>query len=346
MNDSSPPSGPTAAEDALRWFLRLREPDCSAEETRLFEQWLTAAPAHRTEYLAVQATWKHLDAVATRPSPELQRHLAQAMTMHAKPQKEHQREHRSRVIGPLTALAAMLLLVSGTLWWWSSFAVTESTYRTAKGMHQTVSLSDGTIMDLNTDSHVTVRMWGRGRQVILHTGEAYFTIANDTARPFEVVALNGRIHDIGTQFSVYRQAERVLVAVESGAIDVTVPSSGHGPSQAHILSPGERATYTTTGEWSQLDQVDPRRIAAWRQGTLRFERMPLIDAIREVERYWTGRILLADPALGTISVSGVFNHHDLAEFFTALPTIIPVQVTRRDGDIILSAPLIPPARPQ
>jgi len=341
MTDSLPPSRRTAAEDAIRWFLRLREPGCSAEDTGLFEQWLASDPAHHAEYLAVQATWKHVDAVATRPSPELQFHLAHAMTIQVK----SQREHRGRILRQLTALAAMLLLVSGTLWWWS-FAVTESTYRTAKGRQQTVTLSDGTILDLNTESSVTVRMWGRGRQVILHTGEAYFTVAKDPARPFEVVALNGHIRDIGTQFSVYRQADRVLVAVESGAIDVVIPSTGNEPSQAHVLSPGERAAYTTAGEWSRLDQIDPRRIAAWRQGTLRFDRIPLIDAIREIERYWTGRILLADPALGSISVSGVFSHHNLAEFFTALPTIIPVQVTHRDGDIILTASMMPSVRPQ
>ena len=342
MTDSLPPSRRTAADDAIRWFLRLREPGCSAEDTGLFEQWLASDPAHHAEYLAVQATWKHVDAVATRPSPELQFHLAHAMTIQVK----SQREHRGRILSQLTALAAMLLLVSGTLWGWLSFAVTENTYHTAKGRQQTVTLSDGTILDLNTESSVTVRMWGRGRQVILHTGEAYFTIAKDQARPFEVVALNGHIRDIGTQFSVYRQADRVLVAVESGAIDVVIPSTGNEPSQAHVLSPGERAAYTTAGEWSRLDQIDPRRIAAWRQGTLRFDRIPLIDAIREIERYWTGRILLADPALGSISVSGVFSHHNLAEFFTALPTIIPVQVTHRDGDIILTASMMPSVRPQ
>jgi len=320
----------------------MRELGCSDEDAGRFEQWLTADPAHRAEYLAVQATWSHLGAVGTQPSPELQRHLAQAMTIQIQPQ----RAHRHRVLRPLMALAAMVLLVGGTLWWWSSFAVTESTHRTAKGTQQTVALSDGTIMELNTDSHVTVRMWGRGRQVTLHRGEAYFTVANDTARPFEVVASNGHIHDIGTQFSVYRQAERVLVAVESGAIRVAVPSEGNELFQAHVLHPGERAAYTAAGEWSRLVPIEPRRIAAWRQGALRFERMPLIEALREVERYWTGRILLADPSLGATSVSGVFNHHNLAEFFTALPTIIPVQVTHRNGDVIISASMIPPSRPQ
>lgn len=342
MSDSLPPSRRTAAEEALRWFLRLREPDCSDEDTGRFEQWLTADPAHRAEYLAVQATWNHLDAVATRPSPELQLHLDQAMTIRVNPQ----RAHRFRLLRRLTAVAAMLLLVSGTMWWWRSVAVTESTHRTAKGTQQSVTLSDGTIMDLNTDSHVTVRMWSRGRQVTLHTGEVYFTVAHDTARPFEVVASNGHIHDIGTQFSVYRQAERVLVAVESGAIRVAVPSQENGPSRAHVLNPGERAAYTTAGEWSQLDLIEPRRIAAWRQGTLRFERMPLIEVIREVERYWAGRILLADPSLGAVSVSGVFSHHHLDEFFTALPTIVPVQVTHRDGNVLISASMTPPLRPQ
>ncbi len=323
----------TAADAALRWFLRLREPGASGEDGRAFERWLAADPAHQTEFLAVQATWEQLDAVAAQPSRTLQHCLRHALNIQATPQATRRRE----VLRLVMAVAATILLVSGTAWWWSSLAVTENTYQTAKGGQQTVTISDGTILDLNTESRVTVRMSGNDRQVILHRGEAYFTVANDPARPFEVVALDGHIRDIGTQFSVYRQAERVLVAVESGAVDVSLPPIGNESSQPHVLNPGERATYTTSGEWTRLDRVDPRRVAAWRQGTLRFDRIPLSDAIREVERYWSGRILLADPALGAISVSGVFNHRKLDEFFTALPTIIPVHVTHRDGDIVLSA---------
>jgi len=323
----------TAADAALRWFLRLREPGAPGEDGRAFERWLVADPAHQAEFLAVQTTWEQLDAVAAQPSRILQHCLRHALSIQVNPRTTRRRG----ILRLVMAVAATILLVSGTAWWWSSLAVTESTYQTAKGGQHTVTLSDGTILDLNTESRVTVRMSGRSRQVLLHRGEAYFTVANDPARPFEVIALDGHIRDVGTQFSVYRQAERVLVAVESGAVDVAVPPSGNESSQAHVLTPGERATYTTAGEWTPLDQVDPRRIAAWRQGTLRFDRIPLSDAIREIERYWSGRILLADPALGTISVSGVFNHRKLDEFFTALPTIIPVHVTHRDGDIILSA---------
>ncbi len=337
----SPDRPETAAETALRWFLRLREPDTSDEDRQAFEQWLAADPAHQGEFVAVQATWEQLDAIAAQPSLTLQLCLRHALNIHAKPQTPRRRG----VLRLVTAAAATILLVSGTAWWWSSLAITESTYQTAKGRQQTVTLSDGTILDLNTESSVTVRMSGRGRQVILHNGEAYFTVANDPARPFEVLALNGHIRDIGTQFSVYRQAERVLVAVESGAVDVSVPPSGNKSSEEHVLNPGERAAYTNAGEWKRLDQVDPRRIAAWRQGTLRFDRIPLSDAIREIERYWPGRILLADPALGAISVTGLFNHRKLGEFFTALPTIIPVHVDHRNGDIILS-PSMSSVRPQ
>lgn len=337
MSRSFSSSQQPVSNAALRWFLRVREPDCSEDERHAFDRWLAADPVHQGEYAAVVATWNRIDAVATQPSLELERRLKQAMALQGIGQRRAQNGAGSGAsLRRWTAIAAMIVLVSGTAWWWISFAVTATGYHTARGEQRTVTLADGTIMEMNTDTAVTVRLWGRGRQIIVEVGEAYFTVAHDPARPFEVVASDGHIHDIGTQFSVYKQTDRVLVAVESGSVRIDLPTDGATPSDGHVVGAGERAVYMTTGLWSKIDQVEPAQIAAWRQGTLRFDGISLAEAITEVERYRSGKILLADPALGATRIRGVFSSRNLDEFFTALPNIVPVEVTHRSGDIIIS----------
>jgi len=313
----------------------MQEPECSEDERRAFERWLAADAAHQEEYAAVVATWNHIDAVATKPSLELEQKLQQAMAL----QRVGQRRAGNGAgmsFGRWAAVAAMVVLASGTAWWWISFAVTTTGYHTARGEQRTVTLADGTVMDLNTDTAVTVRLWGKGRQVVVEAGEAYFTVAHDPARPFEVVASDGHIHDIGTQFSVYKQTDRVLVAVESGLVRIDLPTDGARSPDGRLVGAGERAVYMKTGLWSRLDRIESAQIATWRNGVLRFDGISLAEAIADVERYRAGKILLADPALGTTKIRGVFSTRNLDEFFTALPNIVPVEVTHRSGDIIVS----------
>lgn len=326
-------SQPSAMESALRWFLRLREPDCSEDERRSFEQWLAADASHRAEFEAIGATWDGLDPVAKNPSTELARRVKRLTAL--PPVKKAPEVNAKLRSSPALwiATAAVMLLVSGTAWWWSAARIITTGYHTAKGEERLVTLADGTLMDLNTETDVTVQMSGRLRRITVQSGDAYFTVARDS-RPFEVIASNGHINDIGTQFSVSKRSNRVEVAVETGAVRVDL--SGEAPSSSHMLRSGERVSYMADGTFSTLERLEAAHIASWRHGTLRFDGVPLAEALAEVERYWPGRILLTDPALGNTRIRGVFNHHDLGEFFTALPNIMAVHVTHRGGDRLIS----------
>lgn len=324
----------SAAEEALRWFLRLRDPGCSDDERRIFEQWLAADVGHQAEFTSVLETWNRLALVAAAPDHELAQCVAQALAIRAS--RDGSPRRRGLRLGRLAAVAAVIVLTSGTLWWWLFVKVTATDYRTGRGEQQTVTLPDGTIMELNAGTVVTTRFWGWGRQVIIESGDVYVTVAPDARRPFEVVAAMGRIQDIGTQFAVSKKAHRVTVAVETGAVRIDLPAPQTMLSEMHRLHAGEQGIYTAGGRWIAAERVEAQHVAIWRQGRVLFDAIPLAEAIDEISRYWPGQILLADPAVGTIRVRGVFNSRHLEEFFTALPTIVPVEVTHRFGDIIIS----------
>src|SRR3546814_11958289 len=66
-------------------------------------------------------------------------------------------------------------------------------YETGRGEIRLVPLHDGSTMFLNTSSKVRVNYGQRERLVTLEEGEAYFSVAQDTKRPFVVAAGEHRL---------------------------------------------------------------------------------------------------------------------------------------------------------
>lgn len=324
---------------AIHWFLRLREPNRSVEETRAFQAWLEASPVHRREYAALETMWRRLDPGKATGVPEFDATLRRARAFTgARSPKTPAHAQRTHMGSCAAAIAAVVVLAIGAAWWWHALRVTVIPFQTARGEQRTVVLADGTAIDLNTDTAGTARFWRSGREVLLDRGEAYFTVAYDPDRPFEVIVGNGRIQDIGTEFAVRREAERVTVVVISGAVRIDLLSTVEPPVKRgpRLLKPGERISYSPEGSWSVVEQVDTRLAVTWRAGTVMFDGVPLAEAVQEVGRYWPEPVTLADPGLGETRVKGVFTIRNLDEFFVALPTIVPVEVIHLPGHTVIT----------
>ncbi|MGD9850589.1 MAG: FecR domain-containing protein [Nitrospirales bacterium] len=332
MKETPTSPSPAIHREALRWFLRLRSPDCTPQERQAFERWLTRHQAHGKEYEAAQTVWDQMRVLETNPLPEFE-HLLRHRPPHHAP-----RNPASWV--PFTlAVTAIMCLVVGGVWWWQAMQQTVIPYRTAMGEMQTVSLVDGTVMELNSRTSLTVHLSSQERRIDLEEGEVYVTVAHEEERPFIVSTKGGRIYDIGTQFSVHTQEDRVQVAVVEGEVRIELDSKSASETgeQAHYLTAGQRLAYTHAGIWSDVERVDTRLVAAWREGKLVFDGILLSEAIREVKRYWPGQIIIVDDSLAETKVKGNFDLKNLSGFFQALPQILPVQVTHdRAGRMIIS----------
>ncbi len=331
-----PSSSLPGADAAIQWLLLLRDPSCTAEDKQAFERWRAMDDSHRREYEVLLTVWDRMDVLADQPTSASRTSPTPASSKMTGRHRGSKTLRIRETLISLVGIAAMLVMTVSLFWFWNLEHQTIESYRTAKGEQRQITLPDKTVMELNSDSEVTTRFSARTRQVIIEHGEAYFTVAHENDRRFEVTAANGKIQDIGTQFSVYRQSDRVVVTVEEGEvrIDVTEPSSH--PSTTHSLTQGQRALYTLDGRWASADPIDPRQIAAWRRGALILNDVPLVEALREVNRHWPGTIVLADTSLETVRIKGRFNLRNLDEFFLALPTILPVEVVHRAGDVIIS----------
>ena len=155
---------------------------------------------------------------------------------------------------------------------------TETTYKTGIGGQETLTLADGSRIDLNTDTTVRISTARSERKVWLDKGEAYFRIKHDATRPFLVLIGKRRITDLGAEFTVHRDADQLRVAVLKGSVRFEQLDQNN-KEQSIILTP--RKVVTVTARSLSISALSTSAMAnnlGWLHGVLIFNRTPLAVA--------------------------------------------------------------------
>lgn len=292
--------------EAVHWLIRLRSETCTESERRAFDIWIED-PDHRRVYQAVQTQWQGMASFKSQSFSARDRALSYRPPLW--------RTHPTALA--TAALLLVTVLVSGYrpngwLGTWESHA-------TAKGAHENLVLADGSRIELNSDSELRVHFNRWRRRVELTRGEAFFNVAHDAERPFEVRASNGTIRDVGTAFDVYLAPERVQVAVQEGEVEIAV-------RDRRVLAAGQHIVYTRNGEWASAANGDVDELTAWRRGLLVFHARRLEDVLAEIARHHDVAISIQDDALRDLRVSGTFRTGRLDAVLDAIGTTLPVAV--------------------
>lgn len=330
-------------EQAARWGERMREPGGDADLRAAFETWLACSAAHPPAFERMQAA--HALAVALADTPQLQ----------ALRQETRARVHRRacrRRWG--FALAASLLVAIGSGWLlaqfsapdqWSvipSLLAADARYQTGVGQRTVVRLEDGSVITLNTDSRIRVKYSPTRRELVLERGQALFEVAKNPARPFVVSAGDRRVTALGTRFDVLLSPRELEVTLLEGRVVVSgreerADAARRAPTE---LRPGQQFVVSVKSP-PQVRRADVRQVASWVHGQLVFQDERLVDAITKMNRYSRRKIVLDDPQLASLRLSGAFNSGDVDAFAAALTDYFPVErELRRDAVVLrMRAPL-------
>lgn len=286
-------TGPTGTVDdeAVAWFVRLRDEEASESDRAAFAAWLAASPAHDQAWRELEAIWGALDQVAASKSATA---TPTVVALDAA-------RHRPRLSWRPMAAAAMLLLAVTAAWRLSPAGLL-SDHRTGIGERRIIALADGSRVELGPASAIDVELTGTRRSVRLVAGEAFFTVARDTARPFVVSAGQGEIAVLGTAFDVkIGQSEAVSVVVTESKVAVSAAGS-----QAVGVIAGQEVSYDRNGV-STVRPADLDAAQAWRQDQLVFHDAPLDAVLGELRRYRGGTIQLLGGELGKRRITAVFD---------------------------------------
>lgn len=301
-----PPSPDSVQAQAIDWLLRIRSENCTETERYAFNSWLEESASHRQAYETVLAQWEWMEPFKAMNFP------ARDAALRYRGKSPHRLFIYSTAASLLLALGLATFSPNG----WLGIP---HTYVAEKGDRQTVTLADGSSIELNTGSEVRVHFNRWQRSVDMIKGEAFFTVAHDAERPFEVRAGSGRIRDIGTAFEVYIKPEQVIVAVQEGIVEVQT-------LKKRELTAGQQLAFNGSGEFQELQGQDVAGLTAWRQGNLVFRDRRLDDVLAEVGRYHDTRIRLQNETLGKLRVSGTFHTAELGDTLNAIATILPVSI--------------------
>jgi transmembrane sensor len=290
-------------ETALAWLVRLHAGDATAEDWSAYRGWRQQGPDYERAAAAAEELWRSLGPAALRAP---------------------RRSRRKRLAA--AAILGLGLFVAATGMGFDPPMAWFATYRTATGERETFNLPDGSRLELNTATSVDIDFAGATRRLILYKGEIHVTVRSDPGRAFEVKAADGTIRALGTAFGVRRDGGAVRVTVTEHAVRVTYPDRSDGTTTD--VSAGEQVSYAPGAGLGTPARVDLRALTAWRRGHLVFDGVPLGAVAAELGRYQRGIIVIRDPALRELPVTGVFDTGSAQDLVDALTLTLPIQVRR------------------
>jgi transmembrane sensor len=334
---------------AAQWTIR-RDRGLSASESIDYELWLAADPRHAAAMQRSSAAWSLLDRI-----PE-----SAAAPVLATATRRRSFWRRSIIIGSLAAAAA-LALVAVRFTRSSALPPPDLAATTANApasAPRQLTLSDGTVVQLNTGGEVLEQFTVAERRVHLVRGEAHFAVTKNPARPFVVHAGNVDVRAVGTAFNVNLQAAAVDVLVTEGVVELNktvgpalaavptrderdtrhgVPASGSPTTlianeRAVVsLAPAAPAIVVTTAT-----PDDIARTLAWQAPLLRLGGSTLAELVLEFERTSGRRVILADPDLASLRVGGRVRSDDVDAFASLIATTLNLEIERpADGSLVL-----------
>ncbi|AEG02654.1 FecR family protein [Methylomonas methanica] len=312
----------TLKDEAIEWLIRLSAENCPTADLQAFEQWIQQSAAHQAAYGEIAGRMGWLERV-TKADTETRN---AALRYRPTPQKQA-KNSRIRL-----ATAASVLLVLGIATFSSEgWYGNHSHYQVARGGHETIQLADGSRLEMNTDSEVSVLInhWQRSVEVV--RGEVYFSVVHDAEKPFIVTAGAGRSIDIGTEFDVYRQPEQVIIAVQEGSVRVEA-------KQSQDLIASQAVAYNQDGDFINLPgKLSLDSVTAWRRGKLIFDNRRLDEVLAEMGRYHNAHLRLDAPTLASNKVSGTFFIDRLEGNLAAIANSLNLTVRHVSaGEIVLA----------
>lgn len=324
-SDNADQTAPSQAleirSEASRWVIARQASTVWTEQDQAaLDNWLAESSANLLAYWRMEAAWKYterLNALRTPPStgPSGQKRIP-------------------KILGAMASLIAVAIL--GTVGASYFFQPPSKTYETPVGGRLIVALDDGSKIELNTDTMLRLSGGKNERDAILERGEAYFQIKHDASRPFALSVSSHRIIDLGTKFSVRKDADRVEVALLEGSARIMSDAADIAPHAA-VLSPGDVAIATPGAlTVSKKPIADLDNGLAWRHDMLAFKYATLAQAVSEFNRYNRTKIVIADARAAKLTVYGNFPTKDVAAFADALQVSFKLHVENLNGEVVIS----------
>lgn len=306
---------------AAEWLSCQQFDEWSGAQQAALDVWLSESETHVVAYWRLKAAWgraARLAALRTGPAEKSYQYDWQA----------------ARSLLKMVAATGIIASILGTGVYVFSRPHVHS-YSTIVGGRETLTLADGSRIDLNTDTVIRTEIRPDRRLVELVRGEAYFQVKHDAARPFVVVAAGHRVTDIGTAFSVRRSGERLEVALVEGRARFDSP--GDPVAKTFDMMAGDKVVATAKGVVQSIKPMTAlTNELGWRRGVLIFDGTTLAEAAAEFNRYSATKLVIPNPEVARLTINGTFQINNMKAFIDATQVVLGLKLEPRESEILIS----------
>ena len=329
---------------ALASTMRLFADDMTVEDERQLKKDRLSDDEFKQAFQATTSVLARVEEL--REDPEMQQLIAEAKN---KPSEASGKVYRHSWVG--WSIAAMAIIAVTVVFniYINNGIPTKNTdikrYVTQTGEQKRIELSDGSIVTLNTGSELLADVNENSRIIILRRGEAYFDVVSDPERAFTVELGGQSVTALGTEFNIQKSVDGYTLAVVEGVVaihwqdELILPDSSRSLTESdgtkiEITNPGQRQV--DAGWVVESDLVGNQLVAQklqdtshyhqWRTGMLSFSNEPLINVVRELNRYSARKILIEDASIMNMEIYAMLRIDRLGSALNGLEQGNPIKI--------------------
>ncbi len=272
-------------EKLLRSFLSF---DYSKRTIDMFHHWMIGADSTKEKETAFRNLWSKTKGKSAKEDTD--RSFLQVLDKIGVEYSPMMINANRWNVWKSVAAAAVLVILSVTATLWGSYKyfdkdnVVMVEHYVKNGVRDRICLPDGTMMYLNSGSHVFYpeNLEGKTRTVYL-VGEAGFKVTKNPAKPFIVRSANLKITALGTEFNVraYPEEDEITASLLEGKIRVDCNDTA-----SYVLNPGHQVVYDKCTTDSRMQTVNMKDVMAWQRGEIVFDKATLTEIVRTLERHY------------------------------------------------------------
>ena len=194
------------------------------------------------------------------------------------------------------------------------------------------TMEDGTIITLNKNSRLSYSdKYGKDSRNVKLEGEAYFEVAKDPSKPFQVEMNGASITVLGTHFNVKADAESddITATLVEGSIRF------EGAKQNIVMTPNQQLTFNRSTNKVDVKEIDTDTFTAWKDGLLKYKSIPFTELIENLKDIYQVEIRIDDERLAdpSITVSGTFNQkQSIEQILKVISHSLPIRWTNKTGN--------------
>lgn len=311
-------------EIAHQWHMRSRE-GLNIFEQEAFEQWMEDQK-HKSAY---EETEHFIASCLKVDDAFIQELEADVLNDEVVATSKALYQRRSFFTSLVAACLVLFLGVGLNQYYFQP--IFDQHYATTDQKLLNITLPDMTTVDLDIKSTIDIAYYNHKRTVAFRTGKALFSVAKDVHKPFIIKAGDTVIEVVGTKFEVLHVNDLTTISVLEGVVKV----SDKTQSTFYQLKQADSITFNEVGKVLNYGQINPQKIADWKEDALFFDKTTLGDAAAHFAYYTNQTIIFESDDLSFLKLSGKFSTQHFQGFIEAMETIYGLKAKKEKEGITL-----------